>query len=367
MPSYPKLLVISNYRATTTARPEAEIFIDLARKGFDIHIMTFSDAEYCQRFAENGITLIDFHPLHKFKRKESQIIRKYIIDNKIDIIHLFNSEATYNGIRAARNLPVKVVLYRGYCGNIKWWSPKDYLKYLHPRVDATVCNSIGVYNMLKKNLIFNQSKVVCINKGHDLEWYKNIEAIDVRQSFSIPNDALVAITVANNRRMKGIPVLLRALSDLNNKQIYLLLVGNDMKIPKNESLINASIKDNIIFTGFRKDVLQLVKGSDVFVLPSLFGESITKSVLEAMSLGVPALISDISGNVELVKEDYNGKIFKKNNSEDLKRALQWSLDNKTKLKNMGENAQKHVKDNLSHDETSKKYGQFYLDLFNQKI
>ena len=48
----PKILVISNYRSTIGVRPEAEIFIGLARLGFDVEIMTYGDAEYVSTFGK---------------------------------------------------------------------------------------------------------------------------------------------------------------------------------------------------------------------------------------------------------------------------------------------------------------------------
>ena len=49
-------------------------------------------------------------------------------------------------------------------------------------------------------------------------------------------------------------------------------------------------------------MLNIVSACDAFVLSSLFGESITKSVIEAMSLSKTAVITDIPGNKELLEE-----------------------------------------------------------------
>ena len=131
-----KVLAISDYREFHSVRPEAEIFIGLKKLGLDVHIMTYGDCEYAQRFRDAGIRVIDFHPQEKFNKDEQKFIRDTLVKEEYDIIHLFNSRAIIHGIRAAKGLKTKVVLYRGYSGNIHWYDPTAYLKFLHPRVEC---------------------------------------------------------------------------------------------------------------------------------------------------------------------------------------------------------------------------------------
>ena len=222
-----KILVISNYRSTLVARPEAEIYLGLARLNYDITVMTYANTEYGEKFRQAGIRVIEFHPEKRFNKKEIGFIRKELVDGHYDILMLFNSEAIYNGIQAAKRVDVKVVLYRGYSANVNWFDPTDYLKFLNPRVDHIICNSIGVKEMFDRQLFFKKEKAVAINKGHDVEWYDTEDALDIKADLGIPQDAFLLVSVANNRRMKGIPYLLKAFRDLpEGAQIHLLLVGD---------------------------------------------------------------------------------------------------------------------------------------------
>ncbi len=363
-----RILVISNYRSKHTARPEAAIFFGLAKLGWDIHIMTWGDSSFVPQFVEAGITVVDFHPKKKFDRKESDFIRQYIIEHRIDIMHLFNSPATITGIRAAKGLDVKVVLYRGYTGNIHWWDPTAYFKYLHPRVDAIFCNSIGVKELLDRQLFFKKSKAVTINKGHDVAWY-DYPPIDIRSELGISQDALLLVTVANNRRMKGVPYLLKAMSLLpQGLDIHLLLIGRDMDTKQNVGILKkGAYEANVHFLGFRQDVLNIEAACDVFVLPSITGESITKSVIEAMSLGVGAIISDIPGNVELVDHGVNGLVFPSKNSKALSEAILQVYNDRTLVKQFGEKSKERVATVLSNEQTVIKTKKLYEDLMNGLI
>lgn len=362
-----KVLVISNYNDYHTTRPEAEVFIGLAKMGFQIHIMTYKDSRYAKEFESAGIHVIDFHPEKKLDKAEIRRIREVIIEKQIDIVQLFNSKAIINGIQAAKDLPVKVVLYRGYTGNIHWYDPTSYFKYLHPRVDKIVCNSIGVQQQINRQLFFDKRKTITINKGHKLEWYQDYKPMDIRKELNIPDNALLLVNVANNRKMKGIPYLLKAMNYLENKaEVHLLLIGNDMDSKENLGIVEqGNMTDKIHLLGFREDVLNIVAACDVFVLSSIKGESITKSVLEAMSLGVTPIISDIPGNIELVEDNESGLVFPSKNSKGLSQAILRLFNDRKLCKRLGQNAKMRIDSVLSHEQTLHKTKALFEELTTQ--
>lgn len=358
-----KILVISDYRPTTSVRPEAEIFIGLAKAGFDIHIMTYGDCEYAALFKAVGIRVIDFHPQKKLDPKEIRFIKKELIDGKYDAIHLFNSIAILNGIQAAKKLLIKIILYRGFEGHIHWYDPTAYFKYLHPRVDYITCNSKGVEDYFKNILFFKKEKAVTINKGHDLNWYKDIIPKERKEMGFSENDFLI-ICVANNRKMKGMEYLFSAMDYLpKNLAIHLLIVGNGMENNDLNSIKNrSSYKENIHTLGFRKDALELVAMSDVFALASLFGESITKGVLEAMSLGIAPLITDIPGNQELVIHEKNGLVVPIKNPNAIADGISRLYSNRKETLDFGFQSQQRIRDVLSSERAILGMKAFYEEI-----
>ncbi|PID95158.1 MAG: glycosyl transferase family 1 [Bacteroidetes bacterium] len=362
------VLVISKYTDYHSTRPEASIFHGLAKKGFQIYVMTRRDSAHAEEFEKSGIKVIDFHPTQKFARKESQFIRTFIKEHHIDILHLFNGKAIMNGLRAARGLDVKVVLYRGYAGNINWWDPTAYLKFLHPRADAIFCNSKGVEEYLRSKMLCKKEKAITINKGHDVSWYEGTRAANVHQLFNLPQDAFVLVNIANNRRMKGIPYLLKAMNNLPQEaNIHLLLIGRDMDNKENRSILNQSPNAHKVhFPGFRDDVLEIVAGSDLFVLPSIKGESITKSVIESMSLETPALITDIPGNRELLEHNVSGVVVRAKNSDDLTHAILALSQDKARCQELGKNAKKYIAKRLNHVRTIQQTAALYQRLYAEK-
>lgn len=362
-----KVLVISNYNAKHTVRPEAEIFIDLHQLGVEVEIMTYEGSYYAKKFKENGIRVIDFHPEKKFSRKESDFIRKHLKEGRHDILHLFNSKSTITGIRAAKSLPVKVVLYRGYEGNIKWYDPTCYLKYLHPRVDKIVCNAKSIENYINKQFKFqkNKNKAITINKGHDVDWYKT-KPIS-RKELGISENALLLVNSANNRKMKGIPWLLEAMNQIpGNCNIHLLLLGRNMETKENLHILNKGKNvEKVHFLGFRKDALSVVAACDAFVLPSIMGESLTKAVVEAMSLSVAPIITDIPGNAELLVNGISGLVVPAKNSEAIKNAILMLYHDRELCESFGNQAKQHIKTQLNHEKTVKEMKKLYEELLQE--
>lgn len=362
-----KILVISNYRTTITVRPEAEIFIGLQKAGHSVSIMTYGDSLYWKRFEEVGIRLIDFHPEKKMDKKEIAFIHDEILEGDYDVMHLFNGVSMVNGIQAAKGTSVKVVLYRGFEGHIHWYDPSIYFKFLHPRVDAIMCNSEGVAEHIDKARVFIKPKLVTVNKGHRLEWYEDVEAM-THEELGLDPTAFYAVCTANNRRMKGMPYLLKSFEHIPEEaNIHLLVLGKDMDIPENQAIIkNLPRPDRIHLLGWRGDGLRIVKMAQTFLLASLYGESITKSVMEGMSLGTAAIITNIPGNRELIEDGVSGYMVPKKDPKAMAEALLKMYHNPEETVKMGQAAKERIATRFNSENTIKGYEAFYKELAAQR-
>lgn len=338
-----KLLVISSYDdAINAVRPEGELFIGLQRAGVDVSVMTQGDTEYARRFREAGIKVYDFHPQKKWDKHAVAFIRQILTNGKYQILHLFNNKAIINGIRAAKGLPVKVVTYRGYTGNIHWYDPIVYFTHLNPRVDKITCLADSVREHIQKNMLFRSSDIaVTVNKGHDPAWYADIQPADLSE-FHFPAGAMVVSCVANNRRMKGIPYLIAATHHLPKEApIHFLIIGKGME--KFARQIEVSpFRDRIHLAGFRRNALELVAACDVSVLPSIKGEATPKAVLEAMYLGRPTILTSIGGNKGMAVNGESGLVIPPKNPKAIAEALIWMWQHPAEREAMGKKGFTHI-------------------------
>lgn len=326
--------------------------IGLKRQGVDIRIITFPDTEFEHAFIENGIPVQLNHPDKKYDRSFIKHLRKIIAEDQIDILYLFNSQAIINGIFAARTLSVKVVLYRGYTGNIHWYDPAAYFKYLNPRVDKVVCLADSIKDLLYDQKFFNKDKAITINKGHDPGWYKNVAPFDL-QLFDIPQDAFVVACMANARRFKGITYLLEATHIAKEMpNLHLLLIGRDMtRGSLQRQITNSPMAGRIHATGWRKDVLSILSSCHAFVLPSIGGEATTKSVIEAMSMGVAPIITDIYGNKGLVVHQECGLVVPPRDPGAIADAIYFYYTHPVLSQDHGHQAKIHIAKNFHIERT----------------
>lgn len=361
-----KILVISDYRNELSSRPEAEMFLAIAAiPGFSVDIMTYPEGHYVQRFRERGMRVIPFHPESKWRGGEAVRIRAQLVEGGYDILHLFNSKALMQGIRAAMGLPVKLIAYRGFLGHVHWYDPLAYLKYLHPRLDVTVCITREIQEDLDKQFLWRKPPTVLIPKGHDPAWYREVRPIDLRP-LGVPDDAFTVICVANNRPFKDIPTLLRAAALVPAYlNVHWLLVGHGMSTARNLRLARRVGSGDVVhFAGFRRDTLQLMKASRVVALSSRSGEGLNKTVIEGQFLGLPAVVTDLGGNREIVDDGKGGFIVPVGDAQAFADAVVRLATDKELYGKMAREAPRRVSQNLHIDGTVRKMVALYERLLS---
>ncbi len=363
----PKVLVISEFRGDQihTMKPEAEILIGLVNQGLEIVLMTNADSRYIPRFEENGIRVIRFYPRSKFNLSDISFIRKELRRTVYHVLYLVtDNRAVTAGMLAAINVPVKVVLYRGLCGNLSWYDPTSYTKHLNPRVDKIICNGDAVQEYFHAQLFFNKSKTEVILKGHSLEWYKDVVASDLNY-LGISKTSFVATWVGHNRqRMKGIPDMIRATYYWpEDSDMHLLLIGSNTETKKNLALARDSPNNNRIhFLGTISDPRGIVAASDVVVLASVKGEAATRFIQESMSMGIAPVITDIPGNRDLVIHNETGIVVPIRDPRTLSEAIVKLHKNPELRERLGQASKERIRTFLTHESTVQKVSELFVRL-----
>jgi L-malate glycosyltransferase len=108
--------------------------------------------------------------------------------------------------------------------------------------------------------------------------------------------------------------------------------------------------------------LNIVAASDVFASASIKGESITKSIIEAMSLEVTPIITDIPGNVELCDHEDSGLVVKMKNPKELSDAILRLYNDRALCEKLAKNAKARIGSFLNTDRSIKEMKEFYDEL-----
>lgn len=200
-------------------------------------------------------------------------------------------------------------------------SPRAKLKYatISRLSSFVICVSEAVKGRAARQIGFRKLKTI----------YNGIPFISpcastFRREFNIPASAVCVGAVGNLYPVKGHTHLLTAFSRLlsQHPEAYLVLVGRGGEEQKlREQVRTLQIpEDRVLFTGFRRDIENILNGLDIYVQPSL-SEGHPLAVLEAMSLGLPVIASRVGGLPELFSQEIFGTLVAPGSSEELHEKL----------------------------------------------
>jgi len=165
-----------------------------------------------------------------------------------------------------------------------------------------------------------------------------------KQEFGITEGVNMIVSIGELDDNKNHITVIKALRMLGRKDFKYVVCGvgpnKDMLLKEAEKM---GLKDNVLLAGYRSDIPDVLNAADIFVFPS-FHEGMPVSVLEAMACGLPVIASDIRGNVDIIKDGYNGYLFAPANANTLCEKLELLMDDADKRKTMGTKNREIVKD-----------------------
>ena len=332
---------------------------------FDISLISSPDEEIEKEFP----SYFHFFPV-KMKRGISfdglrviREIRDICARERFDLIQYSTPNASfYTSIAAKRaGIPVRLycqwgIVYVGFegikrrifkqiekivCYNSTWIEPDSHgnLNFSHEE---------GLYPLNKGSVIWNGSasgvsfEKFNINKKPE---YRE----KVRKQHNISDDAFVFGFVGRVTRDKGINELFEAYKRIYESypNSYLIIVGlSEISDGVDSDLYNwAQGNKNVIFTGRVPIPEQYMSAMDCFVLPS-YREGFGMTVIEAESMGVPVIVSNIPGPTDGMIDSKTGLIVQKKDADGLYNAMKQMLESPEMVKHYGENAHLYVTENF---------------------
>lgn len=344
-------------------RPTTATFVGLKNAGVDVTVVC-PPGERREWLDAHGVRILDLPMRKRFDRRAVERLRAELEQGRYDVLHLFSNKALQNGLAASRGLPVKIVAYRGIVGNVSFFSPISWLRFLNPRIDRIVCVADAVRDyflqMRPAFLRLPAERLVTIYKGHSLDWYRAAPA-DLA-AVGVPAGSFTAVCVANYRPRKGIEVLVEAFGELPG-DAHLLLVGGGMDAPRLQRSIAASAAAaRIHVLGYRADAPALTAACSVFVLPSTKREGLSRSLIEAMAYGIAPVVTDSGGSPELVQHGRSGLVVPPADSAALAEAMRSLRDDHALRARLGAAARERIGRDFRIEDTIAKTLELYRQL-----
>lgn len=222
---------------------------------------------------------------------------------------------------------------------------KDKITICHGRgTDVTYSLGMKKYYLLNRYALKNNKYVFAKNKmdARKIRKFYNREVIVFPTGFNIPKirgssaywkkklgldeHKFHILYVGRGMKFKGVNYLMDAVRDMDDVRLH--LIGIEKKLP-------------------REDVFKYIKACDVFVYPEVVGQGLSNAVLEAMSLKLPVIGTNVGFFRELITDGKDGILVKPKSSKEIRKAILKLKANANLRKRIGENGYMNIKNNYT--------------------
>lgn len=275
--------------------------------------------------------------------------------------------------------PVRIYM----CHGLRYQGTQGRLKKLLMWMETITCScathvisvSKGVAETMVESGLCKKEKMQVVGYGSaggvDMNRY-NPDVVDstVRKDLGIPDDAFVFTFVGRIVKDKGINELVNAFERISkvHDDLHLLLVGpvEDKQNPVDDTTLQI-IHNNkhIHFVGSQQDVRPFLRASNAFVLPS-YREGFGMVLIEAGSMGLPCITTNITGCNEIIVSGENGTIVEPKDINGLYAEMIKWYENPEQVRLMAQNARKMVEERYECHKVWENYYNMYMSLVVEK-
>jgi glycosyltransferase involved in cell wall biosynthesis len=369
------MMIISQFRPVASgAELQAErLAYKLAALGFPLQVLTqHRDPASLPYEVFRGVKIhrCDF-PLAYNLNHEAAPTLHYLIQNRhsFDILH--NHQIWGHAVVAtlvARWLGKKNVIKlacAGTFGDLEVFSQLRYARWglqVLQMADAFIAVSREIESELLEHG-FAPEKIHRIPNGVDVDEFKRTRAFPA-------NPRRRFILLGRRTPQKGIDTTLTAVKILADKGL-----ANDLEIKfygwdyaewdYRQMARDLEVERFVTFLPFENNILDVYQDAYCLLLPSV-GEGLSNVLLEAMSLEMPVIASQVSGTVEVLDDQKNGLLIPPGSPEALAAAMELVLAKPGLAFAWGRQARRKVQEQYSLDAVAQKYARLYDALSNNK-
>lgn len=280
-------------------------------------------------------------------------LRSFIKKNNISIVHNNTYRARFFGTISGKISGVKIVTHVRDIMN--WTSVEKKLINFENKI-------ISISDAVQKHVVnqinnVNIDKIVRIHNGVDVEEFnpRKLKSGVLREEYKIGVDKFLIGAVGRFEEWKKFDVFIEAAKILKDeyKDLVFFISGGafdeKQEIIKNDLLKlveRYDLNERVIFTGYRKNISEIMNDLDLFVLTS-DNEPFGRVLIEALSLNLPIVSTNNGGAPEIIKDNINGLLVPPNDSKQLAGAIEQMIINTTVANNMRINNRDYAIDNFS--------------------
>ncbi len=312
---YRVLFLLSNPGVGGTETFVLSLIPLLAKKGVDASILNLWKDSDIRQIANN--IDIPYYELEGDSRrsniKKTVQLVSFINEGEYDLIYLFGLRVNII-LRLLTPFLKNKILISGVRGEDDWrkWYHVLADRYTQHKISMTVCNCKKLLSLKRNREKTPLDKLLVIANGIDIHYFsKDYKLWPNKTELNLP-EAHTFITVAGLREVKGHEFLLESIAKAKNKGLsssvnFLWIGSGPLKEKLEEKIEKLSLDDSVKMIGSFGDVRPYLANSEAFILPSR-GEGMPRAMMEAMSMELPVLCTDVGGVTEIVENGREGLV-----------------------------------------------------------
>ena len=330
-------------------------------KGYEVHVAT-KLGERRGELNKQGIICYNINfvrfinPLAALRSLKR--LTKLMKENNFSLVHVHTPMAAFLGRLAVRLTCTRPVLYTAHGFHFYKGAPWYYWAFIYPAEYVVgkwtdgliVMNQEDYINAQRMGFKPNKNLFLVHGVGVDLKQIIRLSLIDnnntnIREELGISDKNIVISCIAEFIPRKNHIFLLKAWNKItqNSNNVHLLLVGNGSCLKSIKQQVKLNSLPRVYFLGYRKDIPQIIAKSDIVTLVSKH-EGLPRSIMEAMALGKPVVVSNVRGNRDLVKHGENGFLVQLGDIEGLGSSFKKLIDNAKLRAEMGKVSLERIKE-----------------------
>ncbi len=341
--------------------------IGLDKRGHKMIIACHKGSMLAQKSKMAGIKTYELNMVKQAHLLTIPKLIRIIKEEKVDIVATHSSVDSWAGGIAAKLAGRKLIRFRH---NLYRIGRDPLARVIYALPDRFITVNYTAAQVLIETGFIKPNKVKRVYGAVDCERFNPAMVTDeekkrLKQSFDIPEDALIIGNTSGFTEVKGQRYLLEAADKLLREKvnIFLLLVGRLGQKDKVLKMVNPQFHDRIKLPGLRADIPSLLSIMDIFVFPSTI-EAFGNSLIEAMAMSLPVVVSDIPSFREFMADGQDGIFFKKADSDSLFNALMQLIYDPKTCAALGDHARKTVSKKFLYERMIDETESIYLNLMD---
>ncbi|MDZ7814845.1 MAG: glycosyltransferase family 4 protein [Planctomycetota bacterium] len=345
--------------------------IEVRARGHEVVIGGPHPNELCVRASAQGFDVFDDLALKTGLPSLSDVrkLRRYILDNDIDLVHTHGSQDTWAAALALRGMRGNVgfVRSRHYSYRI---ATHVFNRWLYGRMDHVIVVTPQVGEYIVSLELKTADDITSVYSVPDFERFRpDIDSEPLRSELGLSPEEQVVVCAARLAPEKGHRTLLQAFALVRKdlSAVRLVLAGKGGERANLEELAQElGIGSSVIFAGFRTDVEKFDALADVFCITPVDGEAVCTSALEAFSTETPVVATDLCGVRESVIDGETGFLLDVGDVEGVAAALVRLLGDGSLCRDMGKRGRELVTLKFSVEQLGSRTVQVYEKVMSSK-